>query len=399
MEAQQRKAAAGEAIQLHAAASSGAGVAPAGPTLISPGMEPNPLCKALPVFDLRAFLAAPDSPGAARLCAALAACLRSCSALVVRDPRVDTADNEGFLSLMERYFSQTAEAKMADVRADLAYQVGATPEGVERPRCLRDPAILAHAASLVPADQPTIPTGADVKWRFFWRLGERPRDTRYPELNAEPVVPAAFPEWREVMDGWGGKMLGAVATVAEMAARGFGLEPDAFTSRMQHAPHLLAPTGSDLAAHGQLGTVYAGFHYDLNFLTVHGRSRYPGLFAWLADGRRIPVRTPKGCLLLQAGKQMEWLTGGVVKAGYHEVVCTEETLAAVERARAEGRPTWRVSSTVFSQIASDVVLQPLGPFAAAPRAVEAYPPTPAGVQVAEELSMINLKSWQRSTDP
>lgn len=72
------------------------------------------------------------------------------------------------------------------------------------------------------------------------------------------------------------------------------------------------------------------------------------------------------------------------------MVCTQETLAAAERARAEGRPAWRVSSTVFSQIASDVVLQPLGPFAAAPGAA-AYPPTPAGEQVAEELSMINLK--------
>lgn len=54
-------------------------------------------------------------------------------------------------------------------------------------------------------------------------------------------------------------------------------------------------------------------------LTIHGRSRYPGLYAWLADGRRIPVRIPEGCLLLQAGKQMEWLTGGAVKAGFHEV--------------------------------------------------------------------------------
>lgn len=65
--------------------------------------------------------------------------------------------------------------------------------------------------------------------------------------------------------------------------------------------------------------MFAGFHYDLNFLTIHGRSRYPGLYAWLADGRRIPVRIPEGCLLLQAGKQMEWLTGGAVKAGFHEV--------------------------------------------------------------------------------
>lgn len=74
------------------------------------------------------------------------------------------------------------------------------------------------------------------------------------------------------------------------------------------------------------------------------------------------------------------------------MVCTEETLAAAERARAEGRPVWRVSSTVFSQIASDVVLQPLGQFAGLPGAAEAYPPVPAGQQVAAELQMINLKN-------
>lgn len=131
-----------------------------------------------------------------------------------------------------------------------------------------------------------------------------------------------------------------------------------------------------------------------------------------------------------------------------QVVVTEQTLAAAEAARAAGRPTWRISSTVFSQIASDEVgagcvvgswasgegtgqsvaslhtgglvlqhssmlpacslqrlryswhptaaaagpqvLEPLGPFAAAAGA-GAYPPTPAGQQVAEELSMINLK--------
>ena len=64
---------------------------------------------------------------------------------------------------------------------------------------------------------------------------------------------------------------------------------------------------------------YAGYHYDLNFLTIHGKSRFPGLFVWLRDGRRIPVKIPPGCLLLQAGKQLEWLTGGYVKAGMHEV--------------------------------------------------------------------------------
>lgn len=44
-----------------------------------------------------------------------------------------------------------------------AVQVGATPEGTEKPRLLRDPSLAELAASLAPQDAPTIPTGADVK--------------------------------------------------------------------------------------------------------------------------------------------------------------------------------------------------------------------------------------------
>ena len=50
---------------------------------------------------------------------------------------------------------------------------------------------------------------------------------------------------------------------------------------------------------------------------------------WLRDGRRVPVVIPEGCLLLQAGKQFEWLTGGYVQAGMHEVsTCSTWTLIA-----------------------------------------------------------------------
>lgn len=66
----------------------------------------------------------------------------------------------------------------------------------------------------------------------------------------------------------------------------------------------MAPTGSDLSKYGTLNTVFAGYHYDLNFLTIHGRSRFPGLFIWLKDGRKVPVKVPEGCLLLQVGKQV-----------------------------------------------------------------------------------------------
>ncbi len=86
---------------------------------------PNPHCPELPVFDLSVYLSSPDrgAPGLQRLCARMAECLSDTGALVVRDPRVETRDNEVFLSLMERYFEQPREAKMADVRPELAYQV------------------------------------------------------------------------------------------------------------------------------------------------------------------------------------------------------------------------------------------------------------------------------------
>ena len=46
----------------------------------------------------------------------------------------------------------------------LPTQVGATPEGVEKPRCLRDPSILAAIEGLPADSRPTVPTEADVKW-------------------------------------------------------------------------------------------------------------------------------------------------------------------------------------------------------------------------------------------
>jgi hypothetical protein len=63
------------------------------------------------------------------------------------------------------------------------------------------------------------------------------------------------------MDSWGSKLVATVDAVAAMAAVGFGLPQTAFRDRMVRGPHLLAPTGSDLAAHGKAGTVLAGMRW------------------------------------------------------------------------------------------------------------------------------------------
>jgi isopenicillin N synthase-like dioxygenase len=99
------------------------------------------------------------------------------------------------------------------------------------------------------------------------------------------------------MGSWGNRLLTAGETAAEMAAIGMGLEKDTFTKRMKEGAHLLAPTGSDLVRN-DVGTTLAGFHYDIAFLTVHGKSRFPGLYVWLRNWKKVPVKIPKGCLLL-----------------------------------------------------------------------------------------------------
>ena len=55
------------------------------------------------------------------------------------------------------------------------------------------------------------------------------------------------------------------------------------------------------------------------------------------------------CLCL--GKQFEYLTGGYILAGFHEVVVSPATVAAMDAAKAQNKSLWRISSTLFGHIA------------------------------------------------
>lgn len=100
---------------------------------------------------------------------------------------------------------------------------------------------------------------------------------------------------------------------------------------------------------------------------------------------------------MQAGKQLEHATGGLVKAGYHEVVVNERTLEVIEdrRARFPDRPLVRISSTFFWHLSSDYDLAPIPALEEKAKSVRAqqfnlgkdegeevqYPPMKVGEQV------------------
>jgi len=279
--------------------------------------------------------------------------------------------------------------KLEDSRPYLSYQIGVTPEGIETPRCFFDPKCKERIDQMDPENKAHYPSGSDAKWRFFHNLGPRPKVTKFPILNVENVIPEGFPDWKEKMDRWGNKLMSTGQTLAEMAAIGFGLPRSCFVDLMHLGPHLLAPTASDLSKYGQKDQILAGYHQDLNFITLHGKSRYPGLFIWLRNGKKIPVSIPNGCLLAQAGMQFEYLTGGIVTAGFHEVVVNDRTLESLKNAKSQNKCQWRISSTVFMHIASDSELKPLLS-SDSEEVKNKFPPILAGEQVAKELKVIKL---------
>jgi isopenicillin N synthase-like dioxygenase len=331
---------------------------------------PQDLPMDLPIIDLDLFLTKPhDFLEVKAECQKAAKALITYGALILHDSRVSESDNTNFLDLLEDYFAQPEEDLKRDERPELSYQIGVTLENTEKPKCAVDEPCLRVIERLAPDQRPLDITAhnPDPKCRFFWKMVEKPPyETKFPGLNAPNIVPDAphiRSRWEGTMNQWGTSMKNAVEGLTEMLAHGLQLPTDTFRSAGRYGPHLLAPTASDLVKHGAKDTILAGFHTDLNFLTIHGRSRYPGLHIWARNtGRRIPVKIPPGNhLLVQAGKQLEHITGGLIKAGFHEVVVNEATLGVIEKRKREfpDRPLVRISSTFFWHLSSDYDLVPI----------------------------------------
>ena len=259
---------------------------------------------------------------------------------------------------MENYFEDRAQKlannqQIEDIFPQHGYNVGLTPTHKEKARTQPDFIQKLHKEDLPYTPQPP---PFDHKYRFMYPLYESSQS----EIDGDKYIPSDFPNFKEIMDDWSSLMMQAVNTVAQMAAIGFDIEQDFFKNKLKGGAHILAPTGSDLVRNKE-GDVFAGLHYDFNFLTIHGKSRFPGLFIWLSDGTKIPVKIPDGYLLLQSGKQFEIFTGGYVQCGMHEVIYTPEVTKKVQQIQKETgkKEIFRVSSTLFAHTENNTVLKPL----------------------------------------
>ena len=159
------------------------------------------------------------------------------------------------------------------------------------------------------------------------------------------IAPNDYPLWGSKFKALSVALNRTTMTVYEMTALALGLDRKAFTKISSGNERYLIPGGSNIGRE-RVGTVFTAYHYDFNLTSIQGRTRYPGLYAWTRDGSRVAVNPPEGCLMIRTGRQFEWLTGGRVWNGFHEVVCTDE---AKELARdMRGPKSWRVAMSYFA---------------------------------------------------
>jgi isopenicillin N synthase-like dioxygenase len=318
--------------------------------------------------------------------------------IVIKDPRVDEEKNKKFIDLMARYFESRSQKfykglPLDDCYPEFGYQSGVTPEFVWKNRDY--PEVYAGFTAENKPMSP-VPSVRGAAWRYLWGIGTP--DCMGRQIVPPRLAPADFPEWQATMDSWGEILKTAAEVVTRMMEEGLGLRAAEFSSRLSGAPHVLSPNGSNLTRYGREGQILSGFHYDLNFLTVHSKSNFPGLFIWLRSGKKVLVKVPPGCLLIQAGKMLEYLSGGYFYAGFHEVVVSKETVEAIAQARASNSPLWRVSSTFFAGLNYDKVLEPLPIFSSA-ESLRKYPPVPCYDFVHNELSVAELLPASKSETP
>ena len=136
----------------------------------------------MPIIDMELYLSTVTncSPSQAALdeCKKVAECFHRYGIIIIRDPRVNMDDNDEYINLMEEYFANVGDRFYTneiidEIKPEFHYQVGATPEYIEK---AREHGERLDALRLADEDMPISPRVPvmDAKWRYMWKIGQRP---------------------------------------------------------------------------------------------------------------------------------------------------------------------------------------------------------------------------------
>lgn len=293
--------------------------------------------------------------------------------IIVKVPPETTKINNDFINLMERYSELPVEVRKKHVRKESHYQVGLTPSFTEMPRDNCDIVMTLGAIK---------PKKRDPKMRWFHRTTPIEEHTEFSDTTGTNIIPDEFPEWSERFNNLGDVFMQVLRNVNDHLSLELGTD---LNDLIHNGNHLIAPTLMPLE--NIIGTddkIVAGAHFDISYMSAHGKGKYPGLTIWTRNGTRIRVKVPDGCILIQAGRQLQYITNGYILAGFHEVTIGPDTEQCYYEALKNGTSTTRVSSTFFAHINSDKVMSVLPQFYTE-GCEKTYPPVKEGVWIRSML--------------
>ena len=318
-----------------------------------------------PLVDMAPFLRDRGDPAALRACRELTAQFVAHDCGAVRDPRVNEHARDDVLDMVRRYFEQDDDVLVRDVRTGVDRAIGVNLSGQEEPR--RWTEVLAS----YPAARRPYTAYLNERWaanaqaRFHWAaaLPEELRKmtaARRAQILGDQLVPDGFPNWMRVMNASAVQQHRTAITVAEMLEVGLELERGSLSNGLRAGNSLFAPTACELRGL-ELGDVIAPYHFDLGRLTVHFVASFAALICWTRERMPFQPVVPGSGFFIQAGMELEVLTGGHIRTGFHEVVILDQTLKQIAAAIGAGASTTRVGTPLFAQ-GGDDVLHPLGRF-------------------------------------
>jgi isopenicillin N synthase-like dioxygenase len=214
----------------------------------------------------------------------------------------------------------------------------------------------------------------------FWHVGqelssEHPRSAHYP-VN---VWPSELPNFQRVMVDVYRRLESAAFSILEACALYIGEEKSLIRDtaidgnsilRLIHYPPV--PADRDPSS------IRAGAHEDINLITLLIDATASGLEILDRSGQWVPVVTPKGCIIVDAGDMLQNLTNGFFKSTTHRVVNPDNS-----RER-------RYSAPFFVHARGEVSLNPLPSCIAATGGKQLHPNITADEYLMQRLREIGL---------
>ncbi|MEX1063798.1 MAG: 2-oxoglutarate and iron-dependent oxygenase domain-containing protein [Candidatus Paceibacterota bacterium] len=176
----------------------------------------------------------------------------------------------------------------------------------------------------------------------------------YPPIgNVWPTAEA--PDFRPAMWNLYNMLMIYGRDILDAVGQHLGKPDNFFREIISNAPSPMRAIHYPPVSMDQIGKIaWACKHTDINLITVLPASTKPGLWIRRRDKVWIPGTAPEGCVIVQVGDVLQYLTGGELLSAWHEV-------------RPPKSPTTegRFSAALFIHARPDVMLEP---------DVEGYPP-------------------------